>query len=72
MPGLDAIQSRAGRRNNRGNYYLSAVARLRPGLTLAQAQARLDAIADRQAPEYPNFQGPAVARGRAVARGCRR
>ncbi|MGE0440197.1 MAG: ABC transporter permease [Gemmatimonadales bacterium] len=46
-----------GGENNRGNYYLSAVARLRPGVTLAQAQARLDAIADQQAPEYPNFEG---------------
>lgn len=33
-----------GSRNSWGNYYLSGVARLRPGLTLAAAQERVDAL----------------------------
>jgi putative ABC transport system permease protein len=33
-----------GDRNNRDNHYLSAIARLKPGMTLAQAQVRVDAV----------------------------
>jgi putative ABC transport system permease protein len=44
---------RIGGRNNWGNYYLSAVARLRPGLTVAAAQERVDALYARLLEEHP-------------------
>ena len=34
----------AGRWNSRGNQYLSAIARLRPGVTLGEAQSQIDAV----------------------------
>ena len=40
-------------RSQRGNYYLSAIAKLAPGATLEQAQAQAKAIGDRLAKEYP-------------------
>jgi len=39
---------------NANNHYLGAVARLRPGTTLAQAQAELDALNDQLDRQYPN------------------
>ncbi len=41
-------------RQNRGNNWLQSVARLRPGVTLAQAQAEMTTIAARLAKEYPD------------------
>jgi len=38
----------------RGDHYLNAIARLQPGVTLAQANADLDSIARALAAEYPN------------------
>jgi putative ABC transport system permease protein len=42
--------------NNRGSHYLGAVARLAGGVTLDQARADLETIADRLALEYPREQ----------------
>jgi putative ABC transport system permease protein len=39
---------------SRDNHYLSAIARLAPGLSVAQAQAQLDAVMARLAQEFPN------------------
>ena len=39
---------------NRGNHWLQSVARLKPGATLAQAQAEMDTIAARLAQAYPD------------------
>jgi predicted permease len=39
---------------NRGNHWLQSVARLKPGATLAQAQAEMDTIAARLAKAYPD------------------
>jgi len=44
---------RVGGRNNWGNYYLSAVARLKPGLTVTAAQQRVDALYARLLEEHP-------------------
>ncbi|HVU34256.1 MAG TPA: ABC transporter permease [Opitutaceae bacterium] len=44
-------------RRERGNNYLAEVARLKPGVTLAQAQAEVSAIAARLAAEYPGQNG---------------
>ncbi|UCC73151.1 MAG: ABC transporter permease [Gemmatimonadota bacterium] len=41
-------------RENRGNHYLSVVARLRPDVTLGQARSRLASLATSQAELYPN------------------
>jgi putative ABC transport system permease protein len=40
-------------RQSRGNHYLDAVARLRPGVDVAQARAEMTAIAARMAREFP-------------------
>jgi hypothetical protein len=42
-----------GGSNSRGNYYLSAVARLAPGLTVGESQARVDAFMRRLDEQYP-------------------
>lgn len=42
-----------GGRNNRRNHYLSGVARLKPGITLEQAQARVNAVMARIEQESP-------------------
>ncbi|AHG87825.1 permease [Gemmatirosa kalamazoonensis] len=42
--------------NRRGNHFASAVARLRPGVTVSAAQADLQTIADRIARDYPEMQ----------------
>jgi len=42
---------RAG--NSRDNHYLSAIGRLAPGVTVAQAQAEVDAVMSRIAQEFP-------------------
>ncbi|MHB1192732.1 MAG: ABC transporter permease [Longimicrobiales bacterium] len=44
---------RMGGSNNWGNFYLSAVARLKPGLTLEGAQERVDALYARLVEEHP-------------------
>jgi predicted permease len=41
-------------RNTRGNHYLTGVARLVPGVTLAQAQAQADAVQRQLAEEFPD------------------
>lgn len=43
-------------RNSWGNYYLSAVARLRPGLTVEAAQDRVDALYARLVEQYPEAE----------------
>jgi predicted permease len=43
-----------GRWNNRGNHYLTGIARLAPGVTLGQAQAQADAVQRRLAEEFPD------------------
>lgn len=43
-----------GGRNSRVNHYLSAIARLQPGVTLAQAQARVDAVMARAEDAFPD------------------
>lgn len=40
--------------NTRNNHYLSAIARLRPGVTLTQAQERVNAVMARLAQEFPS------------------
>jgi predicted permease len=43
-----------GGENSRGNHYLSAIARLAPGVSVGQAQAQVDALMQRLATEFPN------------------
>jgi len=40
--------------DSRGSHYLGLIARMKPGVTLAQAQADLDAIATQMQQEHPN------------------
>ncbi|KPJ94432.1 MAG: hypothetical protein AMS18_03690 [Gemmatimonas sp. SG8_17] len=40
-------------RNSRGNHYLTGIARLGPGVTVAQAQAQIDAVHNQLAEEFP-------------------
>lgn len=40
--------------SNAGNHYISVIARIRPGLTRARAQAELDVLGASLAKEYPN------------------
>ncbi len=51
---------RLGRRNNWGNFHLSAVARLKPGLTVPAAQSRVDALYARLLEEHPEARGDLV------------
>src|SRR5205814_4859883 len=39
----------------RGNHFLDVIARLKPGITVRQAQAEMETIAARLAKEYPRF-----------------
>jgi putative ABC transport system permease protein len=47
----------AEQRTSRGGHYLDAVARLRPGVDVAQAQAEMNAISARLAREFPKSDG---------------
>ncbi len=40
---------------NRGSHYLEVIARMKPGVTLPEAQAEMDTIAARLAKQYPDF-----------------
>jgi putative ABC transport system permease protein len=42
-----------GNRNTRGNHYLTGIARMAPGITVAQAQAQADAVQGQLAEEFP-------------------
>ncbi|HJQ20500.1 MAG TPA: ABC transporter permease [Gemmatimonadaceae bacterium] len=46
------------REDDRGSHYLNAVARLRPGVTLDQAQSRISTFIERFKVEHPNTYGP--------------
>lgn len=48
--------------NDRDNHYLSAIARLRRGVSIAQAQAQVDALMQRLAAEYPDTNRDRVLR----------
>ncbi|HKC59330.1 MAG TPA: ABC transporter permease, partial [Myxococcales bacterium] len=50
----------------RGEHYLGGIARLRPGGTLAQAQAELDALSSRLAAAYPSTNKDHRLRGRSL------
>jgi putative ABC transport system permease protein len=41
--------------SQRGNHFLEVIARLKPGITLKQAQAEMDTIAARLAQQYPDY-----------------
>ena len=41
--------------SERGNHYLEVIGRMKPGVTLTQAQAEMQTIAARLAQEYPRF-----------------
>jgi putative ABC transport system permease protein len=51
---LTPLSFSGARRNDRGAHYLEVVARLRPGVTLAQANADLGALAERLGREHPD------------------
>jgi putative ABC transport system permease protein len=55
----------AGGSNNLWNHYLSAIARLRPGVSIARAQAELNAVAVRMRERFPD--GPREEHLRAVS-----
>ena len=46
-------QDLQGDRNSRGNHYLTGIARLGPGVTIAQAQAQINAVQNQLAEEFP-------------------
>src|SRR5256885_4039820 len=48
----------------RGNHFLDVIARIKPGITLKQAQAEMETIAARLSKEYPRYK---AAIGRTVA-----
>lgn len=50
------------RSNNRGNHYLSAVARLQPEVSVAQAQSQVDAVMTRLAREFPDTNETKITR----------
>ncbi len=50
-------QDLQGDRNSRGNHYLTGIARLGPGVTLAQAQAQINAVQNQLAEEFPGSYG---------------
>src|SRR5206468_3925311 len=41
--------------SQRGNHFLEVIARLKPGITLKQAQAEMETIAARLAQQYPDY-----------------
>ena len=41
--------------SQRGNHFLEVIARLKPGITLKQAQAEMETIAARLAQQYPSL-----------------
>src|SRR5262252_6648792 len=41
--------------SQRGNHYLEVIARLKPGMTLGQAQVEMETIAARLAQQYPDY-----------------
>lgn len=67
MPAVNAIERAdvflplpmaASARTNRGNEDFNIFARLKPGITLAQAQADMDLIAARMKQQYPESYPP--------------
>ena len=55
------LRSREDAENDWSNHYLTGIARLKPGLTLEAAQARVDALNDRLTEEEPSNEGWRVA-----------
>lgn len=49
-----AQNTAAGGYNNRDNHYVSAIARLAPGTSIAQAQSEVDALMRRLGEQFPN------------------
>lgn len=67
MPAVNGIQNadllvplpmNEAARNNRGNEDFNIFARLKPGISVAQAQADMDVIADRMKSQYPGNYPP--------------
>jgi ABC-type antimicrobial peptide transport system permease subunit len=67
MPAVNGIQNAdllvplplsESARSNRGNEDFNIFARLKPGITIAQAQAEMDIIADRMKQQYPASYPP--------------